>query len=148
MNAPYEQINNMARAACTMPPGYIKAMAVVDAHRPAKIIQAGATKTPNKTIDSDCLSGLYEAEFTTEFGVILNCFVAYEKGFDGSDDEEAFPATATLHYALCNGANVITMLTDDEIEAVEADALKSMLADKLDHEADVAADRYAEMEAA
>ena len=149
MNAAFKLANKMAQQICNMPPvGYEQAMRTIDAHRPSPAVVRSAMAKPNAPIDPACLKGLYEVDFTTAGKLVLNCFVRYEAGFDGSEDEPPFAAEITVRFALLNGVDVVSMLTEEEISEVEDLALASMLSDKHNNEADVAADRYADMEAA
>ncbi|MBP9736171.1 MAG: hypothetical protein KBD82_11105 [Rhodoferax sp.] len=111
---------------------------------PAKIITAGAHKTPNVLVDPIELKGLYEHEYT-HTNLVLNCFLDYEEGFDGGtgpESDESYPERITLSYALANGVDVMCLLDEDTVSEIEAEALAAMSISAFDADYDRGADRY------
>ena len=111
---------------------------------PARIIAAGAHKTPNALVNPVELKGLVEHEYA-HANVTLNCFLEYEKshyGGTGPNSDESYPESITLIHALVNGADVACLLSDDMVSEIEAEALAAMSVDAFDADFDRGEDRY------
>lgn len=117
---------------------------------PAKIITAGAHKTPNALVNPVELKGLVEHEYA-HVSVTLNCFLDYEVGHDGGtgpNSDESYPKRIELRRVLVNGADVACLLSDDMVSEIEAEALAAMSVNAFDDDFDRAADLHDERMAA
>lgn len=117
---------------------------------PARIIAAGAHKTPNVLVNPAELKGLVEHEYA-HANVTLNCFLEYEKSLYsgiGPNSDESYPERIELIHALVNGADVVCLLSDDMVSDIEAEALAAMSVNAFNVDFDRAADLYAERMAA
>lgn len=109
--------------------------------QPAKIIKAGARKSPNTPINPVELKGLFEHEYT-HTNLTLNCYLEYEEGFGGSFDEPPYPERITLSYALANGVDVLCLLDEDTVSDIEDEARAAMTTHAFEDAVDRAQERY------
>jgi len=118
MNAPYEQINNMARAICGMRPAF---------------------EQPNKP--STVPTGFYQYQYNGSEGITIDCHLEYEKAHDGGTgptSDESYPESIELIYALVNGVDIAEVLCDDVKTLIEEQALCSMEMDAWDEQGEEA----------
>lgn len=132
MNAPYELVNSIACAAAGI--------------KPRTVISA-PIKLPNMAVDTSKLKWLFEYEYETSLGLHLDCYLEYEEGYDGGNDEPSYPGSITLVYALVNGVDISEVISADIHSDIEDDALAQMRADADSFDEDRAIARYEERNA-
>ena len=135
----YAESNNFARAVCGL--------------KPVPTVIKAPVKLPNMAIDTSLLKGLYEYEYETSTGLFVDCYLVYEEEHDGGNpsnpnSEESWPESITLMYALVNGVDISSVLSDARIDEIETKALASMTTAAVDQECDRGEDRWHDREAA
>lgn len=83
--------------------------------------------------------GLYQYQFSSSNGLVIDCRLEYEKAFDGGTgptSEPSYPERIELIYALINGVDMSEVLCDEVKTLIEEEALCSMEMDKWNDEAD------------
>ena len=113
-----------------MPDSIAEAMAVIDANRP-RVIKT-FIQHPNKTVDTSKLVGLFEYQWTTAMGLKVDCYLEYEAAHDGGtgqNSEESWPESITLLYALVNGVDVDSLISDDDRETICDEAMGAFKTD-------------------
>ena len=135
----YTESNNFARAVCGL--------------KPVPTVIKAPVKLPNLAIDMSLLKGLYEYSYESPTGLFVDCYLVYEEEHDGGtpanpDSEESWPESITLMYALVNGVDISSVLSEDVQSTIEAEALASMETAAFDQECDRGEDRWHDREAA
>ena len=127
MNAPYEMVNAMAARICGIKPAF---------------------EQPNKP--SFVAAGLYQYQYTGSEGVVIDCHLEYEAAHDGGtgpNSDESYPKSITLIYALVNGVDIASVLSQEVTETIEGEAEASMCMDGWDDQYDLAEARAEQGEA-
>jgi hypothetical protein len=118
MNAPYETVNNMARAICGM--------------KPAAIIQPNDQTVVGR-------GTYYPYQFNSANGLAIDCLLEYTRAHDGGtgpNSDESYPESISLIYALINGVDISEVLCDEVKSLIEEEALCSMEMDAWNDAAD------------
>lgn len=120
-----------AALAPFLPGGSVAAaMRVVDANRPH--VLKTFIQQPNKLQDTAHLAGLFEYQWTSWSGLKVDCYCEYEAAHDGGtgpNSEESWPESMSLTYALVNGVDVDSLISNDNRNEICAEALGAYLAD-------------------
>lgn len=133
----YAESNSFARAVCGL--------------KPAPTVIKAAVKLPNLAIDTSLLKGLYEYAYETPSGLCIDCYLDYQEAHDGGtgpNSDESYPESISLTYALVNGVDISSMLSEDVQSTIETEALDSMATAAFDQECDLGEDRWNDREAA
>lgn len=69
---------------------------------------------------------IFETEFITPGGLVLECHVLMESGEPETLSEPMEPPVVELRSALVGGIDVIELLSDELVENIEAQALETM----------------------
>lgn len=105
-------------------------------------------KLPNMAVDPSKLKGLYEYQYETGMGLHIDCFLEYEKAYDGGDpsnpsSEESYPESITLIYALVNGVDISEVIEDSDTQKlIEDEALAAIQTDAFNVDLDRADHAY------
>lgn len=127
----YTESNNFARAVCGL--------------KPAPTVIKAPVKLPNLAIDMSLLKGLYEYAYESSTGLCIDCYLDYQEAHDGGtgpNSDESYSESIALTYALVNGVDISSMLSDARIDEIETKALASMEKAAFDQECDRGEDRW------
>jgi len=84
----------------------------------------------------------YEYQYTASEGLVIDCYLDYEKAECDSFDCPGHPEAFELCYALVNGVDVLEVLLDDVVSLIEEEAAQSMAMDKWNDDYDRGEERY------
>ena len=77
-----------------------------------------------KPTKEDC-KGLYNHRFETAGGLVIDCYLSYEKGEPETRDEPGCPAAIELIWALVEGVDIYEVI-GDLAATIEEEALEDM----------------------
>jgi hypothetical protein len=84
---------------------------------------------------------LYEYTFATAGGLVIECYLEYEKAERQTRDHPGRPESCELIWATVGGIDIYEVITELQ-EVIECEALEKMAEDANDALADAAADAY------
>lgn len=84
---------------------------------------------------------LYEYQYITADGLLLNCHFEFEEETQDTESEPGRAESFELLYALVNGVDVSEIISDDVRESIEAEARESLEMDSWDSDYDRAEER-------
>ena len=133
----YAESNAFDRAVCGL--------------KPVPTVIKAAVKLPNLAIDMSLLKGLYEYAYESSTGLCIDCYLDYQEAHDGGtgpNSDESYSESITLMYALVNGVDISSVLSEDVQSTIETEALASLATAAHDRDCDDGEDRWHDREAA
>lgn len=92
-------------------------------------------------------TGLYEHQYITADGLLMNCHFEFEAETQDTESEPGRAESFKLLYALVNGVDVSEVISDDVRGRIETEARESMAMDSWDSDYDRAEERALDREA-